>query len=552
MSNITTLERRWCEENSITIDDYKKNYSQAQKEQIKNEMKAKAESEKELLKAQKESEKEAVKAEKIQAKLNERNAKIESYGDWATGFEFDEKGKIVNSTPNIIYLFNNHPNFKNRLLYDSYTKKYIYKKDNVETYFNDDFYTEIQEFKEQYIAGYKPNQTQDAIKHVAKKYSYNSATHILDNLKWDKKKRLETIFIDLLKVDDTPLNRRITKIWIMGAVKRLYEPGCPNENVLILTGGQGAGKSLTLKWLAGKLGFDAAINISANEQEYGMKLQNCWLCCFDELSGLSKKAAAEYKNWFSITQDSFRFPYGKTVEDNPRHNAYCATTNDATFLKDYSDNNERRMWVLECHATKEDGYENAVKRTDKLWRQIMAEAVYYYKADPEFIPYLGAEYIDELAEQQKKFKDFNTDGVGDMIAEILDRPYILKKNGDISSIDDLLRQIKLNYTCRCVEPDEKVDYINHISQTAIKRIMRDILGTSQSHKYMRAALDGKWCVCLNNHKINGKQGYWYVRGSWLNDKKEIIEKVVKKYDPTASVDKFMENTDEVADILSLK
>ena len=112
MSNITTLERRWCEENSITIDDYKKNYSQAQKEQIKNEMKAKAESEKELLKAQKESEKEAVKAEKIQAKLNERNAKIESYGDWATGFEFDEKGKIVNSTPNIIYLFNNHPVMK--------------------------------------------------------------------------------------------------------------------------------------------------------------------------------------------------------------------------------------------------------------------------------------------------------------------------------------------------------------------------------------------------------------------------------------------------------
>ena len=82
--------------------------------------------------------------------------------------------------------------------------------------------------------------------------------------------------------------------------------------------------------------------------------------------------------------------------------------------------------------------------------------------------------------------------------------------------------------------------------------MRDILGTSQSHKYMRAALDGKWCVCLNNHKINGKQGYWYVRGSWISDKKEIIEKVVKKYDPTASVDKFIENTDEVVDLLSLK
>jgi hypothetical protein len=181
----------------------------------------------------------------------------------------------------------------------------------------------------------------------------------------------------------------------------------------------------------------------------------------------------------------------------------------------------------------------------------MAEAVYYYKKDVDFIPYLGAEFINELAESQRKFKDFNTDGVGDMIAEILDRPYILKRSGDIGSIDDIIRQIKFGHNVRCAEPDEAIGYINHISQTAVKRIMRDVLGTSQSHKYMRVALDGKWCVKLKNSKINNKQGFWYVRGKWIDDKEETIEKVVKKYDPTASAEKFIENI-EADTILGLK
>ena len=541
MANISNYEKLYCEENNITVDFYKKNFSSVEKDNIKKLMKVKAEEAKEAAKAAKEAEKLANKAAKEKEKTDARNAKIEGYGDWAAGFEFDDKGVIVNSTPNIIYLFENHPDFKGKLCYDSYTNTYIYKRPDGDVYFTDNFYLECQAFKEMYIKGYHPSQTIDVLKTVANKQTFNSATDLLDKLKWDGIPRLETLFIDHLKVEDTTLNRRITKVWIMGAIKRLYEPGTPNENVLILTGGQGVGKSLTLKWLAGDFGFDAAINISSNEQEYGMKLQNCWMCCFDELSGLSKKAAAEYKNWFSLTHDAFRFPYGKSVDSYPRHNAYCATTNDTTFLKDYSDNNERRMWVLECHGTKEDGYKNVELRTNKLWRQIMAEAVFYYKKDVDFIPYLGADYVDLLADAQKKFKDYNDDNLGEMLCEILDRPYILKENGDIESIDDLIKQIRNGREFRTVNTGEKIGYINHISHAAVRRIVREVIGTSQKHKYMRAALDGKWCVRLKNAKINGKNGLWYVRGKWINDKDEVMERLILTYDPTAKADFFIKN-----------
>lgn len=535
MANISNFERQWCEENSITIDDYKNNYSPVQKEQIKNDMKAKAEAEKEelkVIKEQKAAEAKAQKeAEKEAAKIEKKNSIIATYPQWAQGMTFADNGRPESTITNYCYYFDNNPVYKGRLTYDNYTSRYTYG----DIIFNDKLYRKIILEVDSTIKVSKPNVVIDSLKTVADKYSRNSATDILDNLRWDGVPRLETLFIDMLKVEDTPLNRRITKVWIMGAIKRLYEPGCPNENVLILTGGQGVGKSLTLKWLAGDFGFDAAINISSKEQEYGMKLQNCWFCCFDELSGLSKKAAAEYKNWFSITCDSYRPPYGHEVETKDRHNAYCATTNDATFLKDYSDNNERRMWVLECHGTKEDGYKNAELRTDKLWRQIMAEAVYYYKKDVDFIPYLGVEFVDKLAEKQKKYKDYNSDDLGNMLCEILDRPYILKANGSISSTDDLLRQIKLGYNCRCVEVGEKIGYINHIRQSDVKRIVRDILGTSQKHEYFRAALDGKWCVMKKEERINGEKSRYYNRGYWIDSHKDKYEKIYKEYNPNDEI-----------------
>lgn len=548
MANITNLEKIWCEENNITIDDYKNKYSREQKEQIKKDMKHRAEQEKAAAKEAKEAEKIAVREAKETAKIAARNAKIESYGSWAAGFEFDDNGKITSNSNNYVYLFENHPKFKNKLTYDSYKTAYLF---NETENFTDTLYRAIQLDVEKYIHEYKPNKTIESLKTVADKYTFNSATDLLDSLKWDGKPRLETIFIDLLKVEDTPLNRHITKTWIIGAIQRLYEPGCPNENVLILTGAQGGGKSLTLKWLSGEFGFDAAINISSNEQTYGMKLQKCWLCCFDELSGLTKKDAALYKNWFSLTHDSFRLPYGHEVEVNPRHNAYCATTNDAAFLKDYSDSNERRMWVLECHATKEDGYKNAVLRTDKLWRQVMAEAVHYYKKNPDFIPYLGAEWVDELSEVQKKHKDFNNDDLADMLCEILDRPYILNENGEITSVDDIIKQIKNGTEWRSIAVGEKYGYINHISHAAVKRIMREVLGTSQKHKYMRQALNGRWCVRLKYATINGKSGMWYVRGKWTNDKEEIIDKVIRKYDPCAKPEMFVSENDEGLSLLDI-
>ena len=573
MANITKLEMRWCEENGVTIDEYKKKYSTEQKDSIRATMKTIVENEASEEKKRKETEKETERkkreAEKLRLKEeNDRMREIEkaenkrkreeerenrknqlkqdriaSIGNWAVGFDFDEKGNIRNTTPNINHLFKKHPAFEGRLCYNSYKNRFIYRKDDEKIYFNDDFYRSAQEFKEKYIDGWKPTQTIDCLKQVAMEMSYNSATNYLDRLKWDGTPRVSTLFIDQLGVEDTELNREMTRQWLVGAIQRLYEPGCANENMLILTGGQGGGKSTTLKWLAGeycpdedgRFGFDESISISSKEQDYGMKLQDSWMCCFDEYEQLNKREAGEYKNWLSKTSDSFRAPYGHTVDVYPRHNCYCATSNETAILKDHTGGQERRMWIMKCHSSLENGFEKFESRTDKLRRLVLAEAVHIYKSTPNFIPYIPRELYEELELVQRRHKDYTSDNVGEMLLEILDRPYWLKKNGEIDSVDDLIRQIKFGYQYRCANPGEELGHINFIKQAAVKRIMKDCLGQMKKHDYMRCALDGEWCVIMKNVKINGTQGKWYIRGRWIDKKEEVYEKSVKRYEPNKEI-----------------
>src|SRR5690606_13790830 len=83
----------------------------------------------------------------------------------------------------------------------------------------------------------------DALTAVAKKNSFHPVRDYLDGLKWDGVKRLETVFIDYLGVEDNEHIRLLTKKALVAAVKRIYEPGAKFDEMITLVGPQGIGKS---------------------------------------------------------------------------------------------------------------------------------------------------------------------------------------------------------------------------------------------------------------------------------------------------------------------
>ena len=469
--------------------------------------------------------KEKEKTERLEQK---RLEKIQSNEEWMRDLDYDKFGELKKTLTNYVGLFEKCPGI-GTFCYDTYTeqRKYI-DVDGNEYEFSDSLYRQFFEWSENYITPCNYQTCMTGMLRVSDKNTYNSGVKLLESLKWDGTPRVETFFIDTLGVEDTPLTREITRQWLVGGVQRIFEPGCKNENILILTGSQGCGKTQTLTWLSGKLGFDNNINLSGSEQEIGQKLKVCWFVCFDELSTLSRRESSEYKNWLSIQVDTYRLPYGRTPERSPRHNVYCGTTNETTFLRDNTDRTERRMWVLKCNRTQKEWREKYYDTlTQELWSQIWSECVHIYKTTPNFCPYLSTSMYDKFIEEQRQYKDYNSD-LSDLLLEYLDKPYYLNDKGMFRDQDDMINQMKNLQTER--SENTTLQYINHIPQSYVSKIYTDILHQKKvDHNCMRNVLDGKWCVKKNKCRIGGLNLKFYIRGVWKDVESDSYERKNKIY-----------------------
>ena len=478
--------------------------------------------------------KEAKRKEKEELKESQRQQIIHKNPEWMWDLQYDNFGNLKRSLTNYIGLLTKCDGI-GQFKYDVYTKKRMYiDSTGKKIEFSDSLYREFFKWTEQYISPCDEKKCIDSMMYISDQNSYNSATQLLDNLIWDGVSRLETFFIDILGANDNPLIREMTKQWMVGAVQRLYNPGCKNENVLILTGSQGCGKTSTLMWLAGKLGFDNTIDISRSEQETGQKLEQCWFACFDELATLSKRQSAEYKNWLSIQVDNFRKPYERVPEPHLRHNVYCGTTNESTFLRDNTDKTERRMWVIECNRTQKewcDQYYDML--TDELWEQIWGETVHIYKNCSKFNPYISSAMFDEFNKQQREYKDYNLD-VTELLLEYLDKPYYLDENGNFADVDDMLKQMKgIEQTYRS---NTTKQHINHIQNSYVSSIYTNILHQKKiDHNCMRNVLDGKWCVKKKRCRIGGVNSYFYIRGNWIDIENDNVDAIVMEFNETQSI-----------------
>ena len=83
----------------------------------------------------------------------------------------------------------------------------------------------------------------DAKDAVFTRHRIHPIREYLNALVWDGVPRLETMMVDYLGVEDTRLNRAMTRKHFVAAVARVMQPGCKYDYCLIVTGAEGIGKS---------------------------------------------------------------------------------------------------------------------------------------------------------------------------------------------------------------------------------------------------------------------------------------------------------------------
>lgn len=243
----------------------------------------------------------------------------------------------------------------------------------------------------------------DACLAVAAENSYHPIERYLEGLNSvviaDPRQYLADFFCKYFGLDPVreKLQVELCIKWAIGAVKRIYEPGCFLKNMLILQGGQNAGKSSFFRSLAGEKYFGDPEQ-TGNAKDDAIIPHMCWLVEMSELETVYKrKDVSQLKAHLSRPFDMLRRPYAREFEKIDRRYSIVGTTNKSTFL--YDSTGSVRFWVVEIKpGFKIPFNEIHGKVRDEFWAAVRM----LYKAGETTEP--TDEQWEQLSQANKKFE----------------------------------------------------------------------------------------------------------------------------------------------------
>lgn len=366
-------------------------------------------------------------------------------------FPFDGKSKT-----NAYLFLKHHQRFEGLLSYNEFTDAIMLTRrppweqgDFVPRSIRDDDFFMLAANLEYCDISVSKETAADAAVRVAKEQAVNPPREYLSRLEWDGVPRLNKWLTYYLGAEDQPADylALVGSKWLIGAVARVFEPGCKFDSVLILEGSQGLGKSMALRSLATFNGEDFFLDSVGDirSKDTLMTMQGKLIVEIAELASFRKSENEEIKAFITRQVDEYRPPYGRTVLKRPRYFVLAGSTNEVNdgYLTD--DTGNRRYWPVKCGNIDSD----AVRRdADQLW----AEAVVRYKKG-ERTWLTGEEAVLSTQEQKLRFME---DAWQDRIGNLVRHEWSIR-------IDEVLGKLEL-----------KPKDINNVVRKRVKNSLRQL------------------------------------------------------------------------------
>jgi len=204
---------------------------------------------------------------------------------------------------------------------------------------------------------------------VADDNKFHPLREYLLEIEWDGIPRVDKWLHTYGGANDNLYTRAIARVALLRAVARIFDPGCKADEMLILEGKQGIGKSTMIVILGGIWAADFVID-PHNKDTVGA-MQGIWFGEMSEMEVFKKAEAVSLRSFVSRTTDRVRPPYGKFMKDYPRQITFIGTINPDATNRYLTDVENRRFHPV--HLIQVD-FEALKADRDQLF----AEAVHRY------------------------------------------------------------------------------------------------------------------------------------------------------------------------------
>ena len=391
--------------------------------------------------------------------------------DWVADLDLTEKGTIKATLTNVAVILQNDPRFGGVIQWNEFTRENVTRrpmrsnlslitKIPVKDPINGDTWSDRHDYNARALleapsgkgkVGYGLKITdRDLAGGVAlagAKKPFHPVRDYLTSLTWDGVKRLDTMLIRFLGASDDSYHRSISRLTMLGAVARVFEPGHKFDFVLILEGGQGKRKSTFIKILA-RNWFSELEGDLSDRKKLVEQMQGSWILEIPELSGFNRVESQELKAFVSAFKDKVRMSYGRRADEYPRQCIFIGSTNDDHYLRDST--GARRFWPVKVEVPEIDT-EALAGEIDQLWAEATAVYQKMRRAQPDgslplYLTDRAAQLQSEQFQEARRVQS-PEDSYAGIISDYLDSPPRDGDGFDLVADDDLITPRWHSETC---------------------------------------------------------------------------------------------------------
>ncbi len=372
--------------------------------------------------------------------------------------DLTDNGAIKNTIRNCLTVFQNDSYLQGAIRYNILTERIDIVKslwwEKQTATLNDTDLNYLMLYLEDKYGLTSEKKIEKAISIVADSNKYHPIRDYLNSLEWDGTERIRYCLQRFLGADENEYTYQALRLFMLGAISRVFRPGCKFEVMLCLVGGQGAGKSTFFRLLAVKDEWFSDDLKKIDDDNVYRKMQGHWIIEMSEMIATANaKSIEDIKSFISRAKETYKVPYETHPADRLRQCVFGGSSNTMDFLPLDRSGNRRFLPIMvyaeraEVHILEDETASRAY--IDLMW----AEAMFIYQNCPYKLT-LSKDMDKELKELQKQFMpedtkagliqsfldNYNGTQVCSKLiyAEALNHPYDEPKQWEIREINEIM------------------------------------------------------------------------------------------------------------------